>query len=717
MSNISRILTPSIIAILLAGLTACVEEQFGHGMADNDVSDKIINSPAGIVEGELLLFLNADAVKKIENGEDVEILTQDDVELNSLAPVFKISEQNRKYARKYKLDRWYKVNFDGIPAREAASRLAQFGEISRIQFNQKMQCGSDAKATAPESASPVDGYPFNDPMIKDQWNLINTGDKTIASGALEGEDIAIRDVWTKLGITGDSEIVVAILDGPVKHSHPDLKPNMWLNEKELEGWDAATGKGDGKDNDGDGFVDDIFGWNFEQDTCHIDWTKKNETGHGTHVAGIVAAASGNGIGVAGVAGGDRSDAKDYGTGNGVRLMSCQIMEGGISTNASAAAEAFVYAADNGAHIAQCSFGYQNGTYKSDYEYFYNYRMEYYAMQYFLDKDRFEENEAAVNARREKAGLPARKWIIDGPLVIFASGNDGLDSSSYPGALMDCICVSGLGPDGLPAYYTNYGPGCNISAPGGDYLMNPSTGKSQILSTFVSEILSHEDYAYMGGTSMACPHVSAIAALGLQYVKKLNRGPVEREDFIADLLSATRDIDSRLNSGYKDLGVNPTTGAPLDPRPYSAYQYNMGTGAIDAWKFMMNLEGMPVLMVKVGARGSYGLERFFGESASYLTYDSVEMSREDLASLGLTNTPTIENGRLVIDPCKVGSGKITIKAIAGGKEVAGNAAMGSGSITNDSITVPDPDGGMGGMYITREISIVSRGVASNNGGWL
>ena len=115
---------------------------------------------------------------------------------------------------------------------------------------------------------------------------------------------------------------------------------MWRNIFEIEG--------DNIDNDSNGYVDDIHGWNFERDTCKIDWTKKNETGHGTHVAGIVGAVNNNGIGVCGVAGGT-------GKGDGVRLMSCQIMEGGVSSNINSAAHAFVYAADNGAHIAQCSF--------------------------------------------------------------------------------------------------------------------------------------------------------------------------------------------------------------------------------------------------------------------------------------------------------------------------------------------------------------------------
>lgn len=214
--------------------------------------------------------------------------------------------------------------------------------------------------------------------------------------------------------------------------------------------------------------------------------------------------------------------------------------------------------------------------------------------------------------------------------------------------------------------------------------------------------------------MACPHVSGVAALGLAYAKRLGK-TFTREEFTALLLSSVNDLDSKLNSGYKYLGINASTGAELAPRPYSSYQYNMGTGSIDAWRLMMNIEGTPTLMVKVGNERSYNLDAYFGDASEYLTYDSVEIDRETMQALGITRKPRIENGMLVINPGRTGSGKITVKAIAGGDSVAGNF---TGDMTGngDMVTVPIP-GGMGGMYISREISIISRGVASNNGGWL
>ena len=702
MSFISRNILPLLSAASLL-LSGCAEETLpdrGNGSnTGSTTAPKIINTPQNAVEGQLLVCMNAN---ESVDAETIAAQAPEGMTVKSFKPVFRAGKHNIKYLRKYGLDRWYCLEFEGAALEKAASTMAGFGSVSRVQYNTRIACGENEKAApATETGSDAADLPFNDDRLVHQWHMINTGDKTIASAAVEGADIGVKDVWERLGVGGDSEIVVAVFDGPIKYTHDDLAENIWTNPFEIAGNQI-----DDKEDD-NGYIDDIHGWNFERDTCKIDWTGAAETGHGTHVAGIVAAVNNNGTGVCGVAGGT-------GKGDGVKLMSCQILDGGRSTNANAAAHAFIYAADNGAHIAQCSWGYQGGMYESDYEYYYYYSIEYFAIQYFLDKDRWAENEERLNAKLKARNLPERTRIIDGPLVIFAAGNDGNDRSSYPGALMDCICVTGTGPDGMPGYYSNYGPGVNISAPGGDYYLNTSNNRGQVLSTCVSEA-GYGDYAYMGGTSMACPHVSGIAALGLAYAKKLGK-TFTREEFTALLLSSVNDIDSRLNSGYKYLGIDPSTGTELPPRPYSSYQYKMGTGTIDAWKFMMNIEGTPILMVKVGNELSYNLDTFFGGGSGYMTYKGVEIDRETMKTLGITLKPRIENGMLVINPGKTGSGKIKITAIAGGDKVAGGIS-GDMSGMGDIVTVPDSGGGMGGMYISREISIVARGTASNNGGWL
>lgn len=690
MSFISRI-SLSVVSVALL-CTSCLSENFAgkEQSQDRPAAEKIVNSPAGAVEGQLLVCMATDdtdaALAELSESVDVK----------KLEKIFTATEHNAKYLRKYGLDKWYLVEFEGTASELAANTLAQMSCVSKVQFNTRTAFDTEETTPLTEEAASRDNLPFSDTYLKDQWHHINVGDKIVAATAVEGEDIGIKDVWTKI-TGGDSEIIVAILDGPVKTTHEDLKDNMWTNPFEI--------KGDKIDNDGNGYIDDIHGWNFALDTLHINWDALGQSTHGTHVAGIVAATNNNGKGVCGVAGGT-------GNGDGVRLMSCQILTGGVSGDINASVKAFIYAADNGAHIAQCSWGYQTDGYKSDYQYFASYQLEYWAIQYFLDKERFAENEKRLNEELTKKGLPARTQIIDGPLVIFASGNFGYSASSYPGALYDCISVTATGPDGYPAYYTNYGAGCNIAAPGGDGMLNSTTRKSEILSTVISDPASGVgDYAYQGGTSMACPMVSGVAALGLSYAKKLGK-TFSREEFTSLLLSSVNDIDSKLALGYKDMLVNNA----LASKPFSAYQYNMGTGTIDAWKFMMNIEGTPYLSVRMGHESSYSLDRFFGEGSEYLTYTSVEIDRETMAALGITRKPTIQHGKLLINPCKVGSGKIKITAIAGGNNVAGNI-QGDMTGNGDIITIPNSNGGIGGSLITREISLISRGSASDNGGWL
>ena len=690
MSFISRISLAAVSVLLLC--TSCLTEDFAgkEQSYDKPAAEKIVNSPAGAVEGQLLVCMST--------GDTDAALAElsESVEVKRFEKIFTPTEHNAKYLRKYGLDKWYLVEFEGTGTQLAANTLAQMSCVSKVQFNTRTALDTEETTPLTQEAANRNGLPFSDTYLKDQWHHINVGEKLVAATAVEGEDIGVKDVWTNI-TGGDSEIIVAIVDGPVKTTHEDLKDNMWANPFEIAGNKI--------DDDNNGYVDDIHGWNFALDTCHINWDAKGQSTHGTHVAGIVAATNNNGIGVCGVAGGT-------GKGDGARLMSCQILTGGVSGDIEASVKAFIYAADNGAHIAQCSWGYQTDSYKSDYQYFASYQLEYWAIQYFLDKDRFAENEKRLNEELAKKGLPARTQIIDGPLVIFAAGNFGYNASSYPGALYDCISVTATGPDGYPAYYTNYGGGCNIAAPGGDGMLNSTTRKSEILSTVISDPASGVgDYAYQGGTSMACPIVSGVAALGLSYAKELGK-TFTREEFTSLLLSSVNDIDSKLALGYKDMLVNNS----LVSKPFSQYQYQMGTGTIDAWKFMMNIEGTPCLSVKMGTERSYNLDRFFGSGSEYLTYVEVEIDREDMIALGMMRKPFIQHGRLVLTPCKPGSAKIRITAIAGGNSVAGNV-QGDMTGNGDVVTIPNPNGGIGGSLITREISIISRGTSSDNGGWL
>jgi hypothetical protein len=251
-------------------------------------------------------------------------------------------------------------------------------------------------------------------------------------------------------------------------------------------------------------------------------------------------------------------------------------------------------------------------------------------------------------------------------------------------------VTALGADYLPAGYSNYGRGCNIAAPGGDLWIGAADEEdniSQILSTCISEVSG--DYAWMQGSSMACPHVSGVAALGVSYAGKLGK-TFTGEEFTAMLLTSVNDINQYLTDGVKpfhNMSINLKT-----------YNKRMGTGAIDAWKFLMQIEGTPSVMVQAGKSCSIDLRQFFRESAKDITYLDVTFDDEARKSLGLASKPTVKDGMLDIICMKNGSAKVKVSAIAGGGQLGGG-------------------NNIGGTEISREISIISRGVYSNNGGWL
>lgn len=582
----------------------------------------------------------------------------------SVEPVFMPMPGKEALRAKFGLDRWYSVKLDNAESLERIVReCAVLSDVRTIEYSQMYKKASDEvshpyyPSNSISLASASDKI-FNDPSLGDQWHYVNNGDPSVARSAYKGADINVKDVWRTL-TAGDNSIVVAVVDEGVKYTHPDLAANMWTNTEEST---------DGTDTDGNGYVDDIHGYNFIS-KGPVAWTAEGNSGHGTHCAGTIAAVNNNGQGVCGIAGGT-------GKGDGVRIMSCQIYDGELGGDSRTIAEAITYAADNGASIISCSFGYNAGDFFSDTDYInYNGSLESDAIHYF---------EATKN-----------NDVLDGGIAIFAAGNDAKPYCAYPGALSDVISVSAFGPDYLPAYYTNYGPGCNITAPGGEALLAPWTSyKSEVLSTLVSETSKGSaDYGYMQGTSMACPHVSGIVALGLSYAKKLGKTFTVSE-FKNLLLASTNDFESRLSYATKDYVSDPGEG----PGSMGPYRKQMGTGAVDAWKLMMNIEGTPCLTAETGRNQWLDLSSLFGTSSINLKYIDVEYSEDDARAVGLEEKPYIEFGRLYVHPTKCGSIKVKINAIGGGETLGGKTSI-------------------GGMAFSRTCSIIVRSHKSGNGGWL
>ena len=362
---------------------------------------------------------------------------------------------------------------------------------------------------------------FDDPELPHQWHYHNDGSLLRSKPRA---DINLFDAW-KIE-TGKPNVIVGITDGGVDYWHEDLRESMHINQKEYDGEE-------GVDDDENGFVDDIYGYNFVLESGEI-----TAHDHGTHVAGTVAARNNNGVGVAGVAGGN--GAPD----SGVRLLSCQMFHDNDQgrTLSSGGARPIVYAANNGAVISQNSWGYvDNGLpqtlSQSDKE----------AIDYFIKYAGCDEN---GNQRPDSP--------MKGGVVIFAAGNDGKDIISFPGAYAAVVSVASMAPDFSAAYYTNRGDWVSITAPGGSLFYS----KGEVLST-----LPENKYGYMQGTSMACPHVSGIAAL---IVSKYGGQGFTNED-----------LKKRLTTALLPLDINEN-----NPK----YKTRLGAGYIDAARALASPEG-------------------------------------------------------------------------------------------------------------------------------
>jgi thermitase len=355
---------------------------------------------------------------------------------------------------------------------------AQLEEESNVQYVQR-----DFKSPKAELPKAIPALPsqwditkaegqFNDPRLSSQWTFKNS----------EDGGISINRAYQTRRSQPREEIIVAVVDTGVDFNHEDLKEVMWTNPGEIAG--------NGIDDDGNGYIDDIHGINtlVRDSNGNATVDMRDTHSHGTHVSGSIGAKQNNGKGVAGIAG-------------NVKIMGIRTVPNSSDELDVDVIEAFLYAAKMGAKVINCSFG----------------------------KSRNEGGMAVsetIEHIRDEYGV----------LVVAAAGNDSSNIDrrpTYPASFPNdnLLVVASTSSSGSMSYFSNYGVvGVDVAAPG-----------SGILSTVPSN-----RYSSMSGTSMASPNTAGVAAEVLSHFPDLT--PVELKKVLMDTVTKSSRYNGKVASG-------------------------------------------------------------------------------------------------------------------------------------------------------------------------
>lgn len=346
--------------------------------------------------------------------------------------------------------------------------------ISEKEFSKQWWIYNDGTFKEPETSStglddfmPDFGHLFwpwsTGGQASSRWDDL-FGTTSGAKTAVTGIDTNAAKAWNTY-TDGGRRTVVALIDTGVDYTHPELKDSIWINSSETQE--------NRKDDDGNGYVDDIYGWNFYDDSSDIyvgtsrrgNFHSENEDAHGTHVAGIIAAAM-NGSGTAGIA-----------SNTNVELM-CLKALGDTDGNGSTESivKAIQYAEEKGAAICNMSLGIS----ESDIPFYY------------------QDYDAAMKTAIKNSSM----------LFVAAAGNEAVNTDSnavYPSSydFDNIISVGFIDCDGSLDSYSNYGKTTvDLAAPGG----------------YIYSTIPDGEYGYMTGSSMAAPMVTAACAMGYAYAQ-------------------------------------------------------------------------------------------------------------------------------------------------------------------------------------------------------
>jgi len=395
---------------------------------------------------------------------------------------------------------------------------------------------------------------ISDPYWSQMWGVNNT--------EYPGYDVNVKAVWDTYGTMGNASVTVGVVDGGIQLDHPDLKANI-----------AANGH-----------------YNYVEGKSGASAIVAHD--HGTHVSGTIAAVGNNGIGVIGVAGGNAAAGKP-----GVKLLSLQVFQtyaNGQERSAYDFSRAIKEGADRGALISQNSWGnyfdFNNDGYITGYE------LEYARSAHENPESSFVQAVEYFNkyAGCDNEGKQLPNSPMKGGVVIFAAGNDNIPYGS-PGNYEGCISVGAINRNGTRASFSNYGDWVDICAPG-----------VGVYSTYLNG-----GYISYSGTSMACPHVSGVAAL---IVSHFGGQGFTAEELRTRLIEGARPIAA--TSGSKPIG--PIVDA------LGSFQLN-GSGGM-APDAVSDVEVVPVghnLRLDFKAVQAYGYMALASNSASALEKAELE----------------------------------------------------------------------------------------------
>ena len=331
------------------------------------------------------------------------------------------------------------------------------------------------------------------------------------------ELIRAPEVWAQRGITGDG-VVVAVIDTGVCTAHSDIDKRLWTNPGEVPG--------NGQDDDGNGFVDDVRGWDFEFDSNDV----SDNNGHGSHVTGTVA-----GDGTAGTA---------CGVAPGARIMTLRFVNQLSTVGEQSVWDSMQYAVDNGADVQTASLGWPHNS----------------------GPDRATWRMVCENA------------IATGLVVIYAAGNEGgsvqnPDNVRTPGDVPDVICVGSVDCSDTLSGFSSRGPVTWENVPPyNDHPFPPGYKKPDVVAegdgTFSHSFCSA--YTQFAGTSMATPHVAGAAALILQADPTLDHFGVKSALETTALDLGVNNKDNRFGWGRIDtlLAVDQVLGGFCVPKATS-----------------------------------------------------------------------------------------------------------------------------------------------------